>query len=178
MLGTIVLGVLGSFLGGFILNLIEYHTLAVHTLRAAGIIGSVAGALILLILYRLSGHERGHKRSSRSPVQPQPEQPPPPLDLTPPAGPRRAGPTTGLATSWSRPASRANGPAPPPWVPGRLRAACPGPGPALGRAWTQATGWTSRRRWSAGSSNPTREGGYFRESYRSGLRTVPGRVAG
>ena len=26
LLGTIVLGVLGSFLGGFILNLIEYHT--------------------------------------------------------------------------------------------------------------------------------------------------------
>ena len=66
VLGTIILGVLGSFLGGFILNLIEYHTLAVHTLRAAGIIGSVVGALILLILYRLSGHERGHKRSGRS----------------------------------------------------------------------------------------------------------------
>src|SRR5580704_17467150 len=53
LLGTIVLGVLGSFLGGFILNLIEYHTLAVHHLRTAGIIGSIAGALILLILYRL-----------------------------------------------------------------------------------------------------------------------------
>ena len=66
LLGTIVLGVLGSFLGGFILNLIEYHTLAVHHLRTAGIIGSVAGALILLILYRLSGHERGHKRYGRS----------------------------------------------------------------------------------------------------------------
>jgi uncharacterized membrane protein YeaQ/YmgE (transglycosylase-associated protein family) len=66
LLGTIVLGVLGSFLGGFILNLIEYHTLAVHTLRAAGIIGSVVGAVILLVLYRLSGHERGHKRYGRS----------------------------------------------------------------------------------------------------------------
>ncbi len=68
LLGTIVLGVLGSFLGGFILNLVEYHTLAVHHLRTAGIIGSIAGALILLILYRLSGHERGHKR-----VQPRPQ---------------------------------------------------------------------------------------------------------
>ena len=66
LLGTIVLGVLGSFLGGFILNLIEYHTLAVHALRASGIVGSVIGALILLILYRLSGHERGHKRYGRS----------------------------------------------------------------------------------------------------------------
>ena len=66
LLGTIVLGVLGSFLGGFILNLIEYHTLITHHLRTAGIIGSIVGALILLILFRLSGHERGHKRYSRS----------------------------------------------------------------------------------------------------------------
>ncbi len=76
LLGTIVLGVLGSFLGGFILNLIEYHTLAVHHLRTAGIIGSIVGALILLILFRLSGHERGHKRYGRT------RQPPAPLDLT------------------------------------------------------------------------------------------------
>ena len=66
LLGTIVLGVLGSFLGGFILNLIEYHTLTVHHLRTAGVIGSIVGALILLILFRLSGHERGHKRYGRS----------------------------------------------------------------------------------------------------------------
>ena len=66
LLGTIVLGVLGSFLGGFILNLIEYHTLITHHLRTAGVIGSIVGALILLILFRLSGHERGHKRYGRS----------------------------------------------------------------------------------------------------------------
>jgi len=64
LLGTIVLGVLGSFLGGFILNLVEYHTLALHSLRAAGIIGSVIGSVILLVLYRLTGHERGRRRSS------------------------------------------------------------------------------------------------------------------
>jgi uncharacterized membrane protein YeaQ/YmgE (transglycosylase-associated protein family) len=64
LLGTMVLGVLGSFLGGFILNLVEYHTLALHSLRAAGIIGSVIGSVILLVLYRLTGHERGHRRSS------------------------------------------------------------------------------------------------------------------
>ena len=45
----------GSFLGGFILNLIEYHTLAVHALRAAGILGSILGAIILLILLRVTG---------------------------------------------------------------------------------------------------------------------------
>jgi uncharacterized membrane protein YeaQ/YmgE (transglycosylase-associated protein family) len=63
LLGTIVLGVLGSFLGGVVLNLVEYHELFTHSIRLAGIIGSVIGAIILLILYRLSGHERGHRRS-------------------------------------------------------------------------------------------------------------------
>jgi uncharacterized membrane protein YeaQ/YmgE (transglycosylase-associated protein family) len=62
LLGTIALGVLGSFLGGFILNLIEYHSLAVHTLRAAGILGSILGAIVLLIILRVSGLERGHSR--------------------------------------------------------------------------------------------------------------------
>ncbi len=62
-LGTIILGVLGSFLGGIVLNLVEYHKVFTHSIRLAGIIGSVIGAIILLILYRLSGHERGHRRS-------------------------------------------------------------------------------------------------------------------
>jgi uncharacterized membrane protein YeaQ/YmgE (transglycosylase-associated protein family) len=64
-LGTIALGVVGSFLGGFILNLIEYHTLAVHTLRAAGILGSILGAIVLLILLRVTGLEPGRGRSRR-----------------------------------------------------------------------------------------------------------------
>lgn len=62
-LGTIVLGVAGSFLGGIVLNLVEYHKVFTHSIRMAGIIGSVIGAIILLILYRLSGRERGHRRS-------------------------------------------------------------------------------------------------------------------
>src|ERR1700722_7792586 len=66
LLGTIVLGVLGSLLGGFILNLIEYHTPAVHHLRTAGTIGSTAGALILLTRSRLAGHGRAHTRYGRS----------------------------------------------------------------------------------------------------------------
>jgi uncharacterized membrane protein YeaQ/YmgE (transglycosylase-associated protein family) len=64
-LGTIVLGVLGSFVGGFLENLIQYHTLSVHNFHATGIIGSVIGAIVLLLLFRLSGHERGHARRSR-----------------------------------------------------------------------------------------------------------------
>ena len=63
--GTIALGVVGSFLGGFILNLIEYHSLAVHTLHAAGILGSILGSIILLILLRITGLEPGRGRSRR-----------------------------------------------------------------------------------------------------------------
>jgi uncharacterized membrane protein YeaQ/YmgE (transglycosylase-associated protein family) len=65
LLGTLVLGVLGSFLGGIVLNLVEYHKFVTHSIRVAGILGSILGALILLLLYRLSGHERGHRRSPR-----------------------------------------------------------------------------------------------------------------
>ncbi len=57
--GTILLGVVGSFLGGFLENLIEFHTLSIHQFHATGIIGSVIGAIVLLLLLRLSGHERG-----------------------------------------------------------------------------------------------------------------------
>ncbi len=65
LLGTIVLGIAGSFVGGFLENLIQYHTLSVHNFHAAGIIGSVIGAVILLVLLRVSGHERGHYRRGR-----------------------------------------------------------------------------------------------------------------
>jgi uncharacterized membrane protein YeaQ/YmgE (transglycosylase-associated protein family) len=46
---TIVLGVLGSLLGGFIFNAMGIGTGE----RYAGLIGSVIGAIILLILYRM-----------------------------------------------------------------------------------------------------------------------------
>ena len=65
LLGTIVLGIAGSFIGGFLENLIQYHTLSVHNFRAAGIIGSVIGAVLLLVLLRVSGHERGRGRYRR-----------------------------------------------------------------------------------------------------------------
>jgi uncharacterized membrane protein YeaQ/YmgE (transglycosylase-associated protein family) len=62
ILGTIVLGIVGSFVGGFLENLIEYHTANVHTFHAVGLIGSVIGAFVLLLLLRLSGLERGRRR--------------------------------------------------------------------------------------------------------------------
>ncbi len=60
--GTIVLGIVGSFVGGFLQNLIQYHTVSVHSFHATGIIGSVIGALVLLLLLRLTGLEPGRRR--------------------------------------------------------------------------------------------------------------------
>ena len=62
VLGTILLGVAGSFVGGFLQNLIQYHSLSVHSFHAVGLIGSVIGAFVLLLLFRLTGVERGRRR--------------------------------------------------------------------------------------------------------------------
>ena len=60
--GTIVLGVAGSFVGGFLQNLIEFHSLGVHRFHAVGIIGSIIGAWVLLLLLRMTGLEPGRRR--------------------------------------------------------------------------------------------------------------------
>jgi uncharacterized membrane protein YeaQ/YmgE (transglycosylase-associated protein family) len=65
LLGTILLGVVGSFIGGFVSTLIEYHTLSINAFHATGIIWSIVGAIILLVLLRLTGTERGRGRSRR-----------------------------------------------------------------------------------------------------------------
>ena len=52
LLGTILLGVAGSFVGGFLENLLFYHKLAPHRFHFAGIIGSIIGAVITLLIYR------------------------------------------------------------------------------------------------------------------------------
>ena len=55
ILGTILLGIVGSFVGGFIWNLIQYHRLAPHKFHLAGIIGSILGAILVLVVLRLTG---------------------------------------------------------------------------------------------------------------------------
>lgn len=49
-LGTILLGVVGSFVGGFLWELIQFHRVE---LRPIGFIGSVVGAVVVLLLRRL-----------------------------------------------------------------------------------------------------------------------------
>jgi uncharacterized membrane protein YeaQ/YmgE (transglycosylase-associated protein family) len=67
ILGTILLGIVGSFVGGFLQRLIEGHTLEVHHFATSGIIGSIIGAIVVLLFLRVTGLERGHGRSrSRS----------------------------------------------------------------------------------------------------------------
>jgi uncharacterized membrane protein YeaQ/YmgE (transglycosylase-associated protein family) len=57
-----MLGIAGSFVGGFLQNLVENHTLTVHSFHAVGLIGSVIGAWVLLLLLRLTGLEGGRRR--------------------------------------------------------------------------------------------------------------------
>jgi uncharacterized membrane protein YeaQ/YmgE (transglycosylase-associated protein family) len=62
ILGTIVLGIAGSFVGGYLQNLWEYHSLSVHGFHPVGLIGSIIGAWVLLLLLRLTGLEPGRRR--------------------------------------------------------------------------------------------------------------------
>jgi uncharacterized membrane protein YeaQ/YmgE (transglycosylase-associated protein family) len=63
LIGTIVLGIVGSFVGGFISTLVEYHTLSVHAFHLTGIIWSIVGAIVVLVLLRLFHAEPGRGRS-------------------------------------------------------------------------------------------------------------------
>jgi len=65
ILATIVLGIVGSFVGGFIWNLIQYHRLAPHKFHLAGILGSILGAILVLVILRLTGMEKGRRRVYR-----------------------------------------------------------------------------------------------------------------
>jgi uncharacterized membrane protein YeaQ/YmgE (transglycosylase-associated protein family) len=57
-LGTIVLGIVGSFVGGFLWNVIEYHRVAPAHYHTAGFLGSIVGAIIVLLIMRMFGFGR------------------------------------------------------------------------------------------------------------------------
>jgi uncharacterized membrane protein YeaQ/YmgE (transglycosylase-associated protein family) len=62
ILGTILLGIVGSFVGGFLQQLIEFHHLEVTHFAATGFIGSIIGAIVLLLILRVTGLEKGRGR--------------------------------------------------------------------------------------------------------------------
>jgi len=54
-LGTMVLGIIGSFVGGTLAALLFGGTLDI---TAAGLIGSIIGSIIVLLIWRAMGGER------------------------------------------------------------------------------------------------------------------------
>jgi uncharacterized membrane protein YeaQ/YmgE (transglycosylase-associated protein family) len=60
IVGTLVLGVVGSFVGGFLGALLLGKDLTTEGyLQPSGILGSIIGAIIALIVYRLATSRRG-----------------------------------------------------------------------------------------------------------------------
>ena len=62
LLGTILLGIVGSFVGGFLWDFVEYHKIETHHFRTVGFLGSIIGAIIVLLLLRVTGLEGGRRR--------------------------------------------------------------------------------------------------------------------
>ena len=58
---TVLLGVVGSFVGGFLGYVLFGKDLEEGALQASGIIGSILGAVVALLLYRLMSR-RGSKQ--------------------------------------------------------------------------------------------------------------------
>jgi uncharacterized membrane protein YeaQ/YmgE (transglycosylase-associated protein family) len=52
IMATIALGIVGSFIGGFLGYVLFHRDLSQGALQPSGIIGSVIGAIIALLIYR------------------------------------------------------------------------------------------------------------------------------
>jgi uncharacterized membrane protein YeaQ/YmgE (transglycosylase-associated protein family) len=62
VLGTIALGIVGSFIGGFLGWALFGKDLSEGALQASGIIGSIIGAVVALLIYNAITHRGGHRR--------------------------------------------------------------------------------------------------------------------
>jgi uncharacterized membrane protein YeaQ/YmgE (transglycosylase-associated protein family) len=61
--GTILLGIVGSFIGGFLGYVIFGKDSAQGYFQPSGLIGSIIGAIIALLIYRhFAGYRRGARR--------------------------------------------------------------------------------------------------------------------
>jgi len=58
VVGTIVLGIAGSFVGGFLGYVLFDKDIGDGALQASGIVGSVIGAVLLLLVVRSAGRGR------------------------------------------------------------------------------------------------------------------------
>ena len=56
--GTILLGIVGSFIGGFLGYVLTHHNASDGAFQASGIIGSVIGAILALLVYRAATGRR------------------------------------------------------------------------------------------------------------------------
>jgi uncharacterized membrane protein YeaQ/YmgE (transglycosylase-associated protein family) len=56
---TIVLGIVGSFVGGFLADVLFRNDAADRGLSPAGILGSIVGAVIVLLIYNAVNSRRG-----------------------------------------------------------------------------------------------------------------------
>jgi uncharacterized membrane protein YeaQ/YmgE (transglycosylase-associated protein family) len=50
--GTILLGIVGSFIGGFLGYVLTHHDATDGAFQASGILGSIVGAILALLVYR------------------------------------------------------------------------------------------------------------------------------
>jgi uncharacterized membrane protein YeaQ/YmgE (transglycosylase-associated protein family) len=59
--GTIVLGIVGSFVGGFLGYLLFHHNAQNGFIQPSGIVGSVIGSIIVLLLWLRFGDKRARR---------------------------------------------------------------------------------------------------------------------
>src|SRR5690348_7387669 len=60
---TIVLGIVGSFVGGFLGWALFHHDAKAGALQPSGLLGSIIGAIIALLIYRaVSGRSHSRRR--------------------------------------------------------------------------------------------------------------------
>ena len=57
---TMLLGIVGSFIGGFLGYVLTHHDANDGAFQASGIIGSILGAIVALLVYR-AVTARGHR---------------------------------------------------------------------------------------------------------------------
>jgi len=58
--GTILIGIIGLFVGGFLGYVIFGHDINKGAVQTSGILGSIIGAIIVLMIYRTFTRGRGH----------------------------------------------------------------------------------------------------------------------